>query len=144
MGWVPGRTWGWLGPSGSLCNELFIIQFNFIDAVGWAPPGLFVTNSSFELFIRRRQAQAQLECMMCGCAESIALGLKSTPPPLYMSGTIHTWQPCTASWIPPRACLELLTRCKVLLHKPLPVQLCPWGCHIQYVDLHPKVHRRNR
>jgi hypothetical protein len=24
MDWVPGRTWGWLGPSGSLCNELFI------------------------------------------------------------------------------------------------------------------------
>jgi hypothetical protein len=23
MDWVPGRTWGWLGPSGSLCNELF-------------------------------------------------------------------------------------------------------------------------
>jgi hypothetical protein len=22
MDWVPGRTWGWLGPSGSLCNEL--------------------------------------------------------------------------------------------------------------------------
>jgi hypothetical protein len=22
MEWVPGRTWGWLGPSGSLCNEL--------------------------------------------------------------------------------------------------------------------------
>jgi hypothetical protein len=24
MDWVPGRTWGWLGPSGSVCNELFI------------------------------------------------------------------------------------------------------------------------
>jgi hypothetical protein len=21
MDWVPGLTWGWLGPSGSLCNE---------------------------------------------------------------------------------------------------------------------------
>jgi hypothetical protein len=27
MDWVPGRTWGWLGPSGSLCNELFIHSF---------------------------------------------------------------------------------------------------------------------
>jgi hypothetical protein len=23
---VPGRTWGWLGPLGSLCNELFILH----------------------------------------------------------------------------------------------------------------------
>jgi hypothetical protein len=29
MDWVPGRTWGWLGPSGSLCNELF--NFFFIN-----------------------------------------------------------------------------------------------------------------
>jgi hypothetical protein len=26
MDWVPGRTWGWLGPSGSLCNELVILH----------------------------------------------------------------------------------------------------------------------
>jgi hypothetical protein len=31
MDWVPGRTWGWLGPSGSLCNELLI---HFIHSVG--------------------------------------------------------------------------------------------------------------
>jgi hypothetical protein len=73
MDWVPGRTWGWLGPSGSLCNELSIHSFQsyansslsygwigsprcncffFIGSrgehgVGWAPRGLFVTNSSF-------------------------------------------------------------------------------------------------
>jgi hypothetical protein len=30
MDWVPGRTWGWLGPSGSLCNELFIHSLDFV------------------------------------------------------------------------------------------------------------------
>jgi hypothetical protein len=28
---VPGRTWGWLGPSGSLCNELFISFIHFLS-----------------------------------------------------------------------------------------------------------------
>jgi hypothetical protein len=81
MDWVPGRTWGWLGPSGSLCNELFIhfigrtwgwlgpsgslcnelflpsslwIGSRGEHGVGWAPRGLFVTKSSF---IRRSQRQ---------------------------------------------------------------------------------------
>jgi hypothetical protein len=33
MDWVPGRTWGWLDPSGSLCNELFIIHQDRHDII---------------------------------------------------------------------------------------------------------------
>jgi hypothetical protein len=52
MDWVPGRTWGWLGPSGSLCNELFSSLATWIGSRGeqqrgvsvaleFALPGLF-------------------------------------------------------------------------------------------------------
>jgi hypothetical protein len=45
MDWVPGRTWGWLGPSGSLCNELFI--HSFIEP----PRGLLLCNCFFLSFL---------------------------------------------------------------------------------------------
>jgi hypothetical protein len=53
MDWVPGLTWGWLGPSGSLCNEhrtkgsggLFVIlrklgSFSFLDFLRGGGSGL--------------------------------------------------------------------------------------------------------
>jgi hypothetical protein len=35
MDWVPGLTWGWLGPSGSLCNEHQTNRANECTEEGW-------------------------------------------------------------------------------------------------------------
>jgi hypothetical protein len=45
MDWVPGRTWGWLGPSGSLCNELS--SFLSYGTWGWLDPSGSLCNELF-------------------------------------------------------------------------------------------------
>jgi hypothetical protein len=56
MDWVPGRTWGWLGPSGSLCNEPFIHSFIHRGVGGSSrglqilPRGRFVSASGRSAF----------------------------------------------------------------------------------------------
>jgi hypothetical protein len=85
MDWVPGRTWGWLGPSGSLCNELFIFII-ILCCLACGPfvvahpagPGLPVLASA------RGQAGSSL------CASIIAWRLSALHACRYTSGSLIT------------------------------------------------------
>jgi hypothetical protein len=110
-GW---RTWGWLGPSGSLCNELFIHSFGWLGPRGQVVAGCSRCHLFFPFLAGRRGSH------------------KPCQRPFYLSQPLTTFKSLRSLWT--------AVRCRPLavnrLHG-LPCNLCGGWAIVGFSTLVP-------